>query len=153
MCYHSGPEWTWEQWQWRVTPHSPKLQHSWNLTIRLFSVISRTYVCGGLTALQRSSRCILQPQPTGQLKHWMCIYLYKDLCIVTRTKPEKKKLTQFWDKRCPFWLGRAKDILKVQVDQMISTQLLCRKWYSLSKSRTNVFFYYTLKKKKKIIVI
>ena len=43
-CYHSRPEWTWEQWQWRGTPHSPKPQHYWNLTIRLFSVISRTRV-------------------------------------------------------------------------------------------------------------
>ena len=65
-CYHSGPEWTWEQWQWRGTPHSPKLQHCWNLTIRLFSVISRTLVSGGLTPLQRCSQCILQPQLTGQ---------------------------------------------------------------------------------------
>ena len=51
------------------TPHSPKLQHCWNLIIRLFSVISRTLVSvggGGLTPLQRSSRCILQPQSTGQ---------------------------------------------------------------------------------------
>ena len=39
MCYHSGPEWTREQWQWRSTPHSLKLQHHWNLSIRLFSVI------------------------------------------------------------------------------------------------------------------
>ena len=29
-------------------PHSLKLQHYWNLTIRLFSVISRTLVGGGL---------------------------------------------------------------------------------------------------------
>ena len=37
------------------------------LTIRLFSVISRTFVReGGLTPLQRCSQCILQPQPTGQ---------------------------------------------------------------------------------------
>ena len=41
-CCHSGPEWTWEQWQWRCTPHFPKLQHYWNFTIRLFSVKSRT---------------------------------------------------------------------------------------------------------------
>ena len=46
-CYHSGPQWTWEQWQWRGTLHSPKLQHHWNLTIRLFIVISRTLVGGG----------------------------------------------------------------------------------------------------------
>ena len=31
-----------EQWQLRGTPHSPKLQHYWNLTIRLFSVIQDT---------------------------------------------------------------------------------------------------------------
>ena len=44
-------------------------QHHWNLTIRLFSVISRTLIGGGgggLTLLPRSSRCILQPEPTGQ---------------------------------------------------------------------------------------
>ena len=46
-CYQSGPEWTWEQWQWRGTPYSPKLQHCWNLTIRLFSVMSRTLVSEG----------------------------------------------------------------------------------------------------------
>ena len=28
--YHSGSEWIWEQWQWRSTPHSHKLQHSLN---------------------------------------------------------------------------------------------------------------------------
>ena len=47
-CYHAGPEWTWERWQWRGTPHSPKPLHHWNLTIRLFSVISRILVRGGL---------------------------------------------------------------------------------------------------------
>ena len=30
--------------QWRSALHFPKLQHHWNLTIRLFSVISRTLV-------------------------------------------------------------------------------------------------------------
>ena len=39
-CYHSWPEWTWEQWQWKGT------LHSCSLTIRLFSVISRTLVVG-----------------------------------------------------------------------------------------------------------
>ena len=32
------------------------------------SVISRTLLGGGLTFLQRNSRCILQAQPTGQAK-------------------------------------------------------------------------------------
>ena len=37
-----------------------------NLNIRLISVISRAPVLGwGLTTLHRSSRCILQPEPTG----------------------------------------------------------------------------------------
>ena len=46
--YHCGPEWTWEWLQWRGTPHSPKPQHCWNLTIWLFSVISMTLVGGVL---------------------------------------------------------------------------------------------------------
>ena len=46
------PEWTWERWQWRGTPHSQKLQHYWNLTIRLFSVKCRTLV-GGVLPLCR----------------------------------------------------------------------------------------------------
>ena len=51
----------------KVTPHSPKLSHYWNLTIRLLSLISWTPVEGvGLTPLQRSSRCIPQPQRTGR---------------------------------------------------------------------------------------
>ena len=37
---HAGPEWTWEQLQWRGAPYSPRSQHYWDLTIRLFSVIS-----------------------------------------------------------------------------------------------------------------
>ena len=66
-CYHSGPQWTRERWQWRGAPRFPKLQHLWNLTIRLFSVIYQdTRLVGWLTPQQRSSRCILQPQPAGQ---------------------------------------------------------------------------------------
>ena len=43
-CYHFGPVWTWEQWQWRDTLHSPKIQDYWSLTIRLFDVISKKLV-------------------------------------------------------------------------------------------------------------
>ena len=64
-CCHSGPEWTRERWQWRGTPHSTKLQHCWNLTIRLFSVIPG-HSLGGLAPLQSCSHCILQPQSTVQ---------------------------------------------------------------------------------------
>ncbi len=44
-----------------------KQQHYWNLTKRLPVIISGTLLRGSLTSLQRSSRCILQPQPTGQV--------------------------------------------------------------------------------------
>ena len=48
-------------------PGSNGNEHHWKLTIRLFSVISRTFVWGGgLTSLQRCSRCILLTQPTRQ---------------------------------------------------------------------------------------
>ena len=45
-CYNSGPERTWQWWQWRGTLHSPKLQHYWSLTIILFSIIFRTFAGG-----------------------------------------------------------------------------------------------------------
>ena len=47
-----------------ITLHSPKLQHYWRFTIRLFRVISRTHVWGVLLFCRRYSRCILQLQPT-----------------------------------------------------------------------------------------
>ena len=55
---------TWERWQWRGTLHSSKLQHYRNFIIRLFNVISRTFVMGGVTSMQRCCRCIRQPQAT-----------------------------------------------------------------------------------------
>ena len=57
-CYHFMPQWTWEKWQRRGTPHSPKFQYNWNLTIRLFSIISRTLV-GGVLPLCREAVSLL----------------------------------------------------------------------------------------------
>ena len=54
-CYHSGPEWTRERWRWRGTPHSPKLQLCWKLSIRLFSVISRTLFGGSYPSAEVQS--------------------------------------------------------------------------------------------------
>ena len=59
--YHCRPKWTWEQ----STPHSPKLQYHWSLTIRLFSAISWTLVGGVLPLCSENGRYILHPQPTG----------------------------------------------------------------------------------------
>ena len=58
-----------------------KLQYCWNLTIRLFIVISRTLVGWGcLTPLQRCSQCILQPQLTGQQTSWDCSKFNNNNC-------------------------------------------------------------------------
>ena len=46
----------------RGTPHSPKHQHYWSLAIQ-------DTRWGNLTPLQRCSRNILQPQPTGLLQN------------------------------------------------------------------------------------
>ena len=65
-CYHSGPEWTWERWQWRATLHSSKLQHHWNLTIRLFSVISRnTRMWGSYSSAKVQSVYFYSPSRVG----------------------------------------------------------------------------------------
>ena len=47
VCYHSWPEWTWEQWQGRGAPYSLKPKLHSNLTIRLFRDISRTLIGRG----------------------------------------------------------------------------------------------------------
>ena len=71
--YHFGPMWTRERWQWSGGPHSLKLQHYWNLTIRLFRVISGHSLRGGdLNPMKKSSWCILQPQPTVQITYDIC---------------------------------------------------------------------------------
>ena len=81
--YHSGLDWSWERWQWKGTPYSTNLHHYWNLTIRLFSFISRTFVGVCLNLRQRKSRCILQPKPIGpQNTHWWVLLLCRDtLCV------------------------------------------------------------------------
>ena len=93
--YHSGPEWTWERLQWRGTSHSPKLQHYWNLTIRMFSV-NQDIRWGNFTDLHWCSRCILQPQSTGPT--WLEFELaYFGAVVqhfshyVTITPPEKER--------------------------------------------------------------
>ena len=48
--YFSASKWTWEQWQWRGTPHSTKLQHNWSLTIR-FLVLQKEHSLEGSYSL------------------------------------------------------------------------------------------------------
>ena len=55
----SGPEWTWGKGQWRCTLHSPKLQHYWKLTIRLFSVIYQDTHWEGVLPLCREAVSVL----------------------------------------------------------------------------------------------
>ena len=64
-CYHAGPEWTWEQWQWKGALHSPKPQHHWNFTIRLFSVISRTLIEGVLPLCRGAVSIFYSPSRLG----------------------------------------------------------------------------------------
>ena len=64
-CYLSRPEWTWVRWKWRSTPHSPKFQNYWNLTIKLFSVISRTLVGGVLPFGRDAVGVFFNPSSTG----------------------------------------------------------------------------------------
>ena len=59
------PELNWEQWQWRGTLHSPKLQHYWNLTIRLFSV-----TLGGGSYPSAEKQSLYSTAPTDWATHW-----------------------------------------------------------------------------------
>ena len=53
-CYHSGPEWTCERWQWRGTPHSLRLQHYWDLINKLLMSYPG-YTWGGVLPLCREA--------------------------------------------------------------------------------------------------
>ena len=66
-CCHAGPEWTWEQWQWRDTHYSPNPQHYWDLTIRLFSVISRTLIGEVLSLCRGAVSVFYSPSQLGNL--------------------------------------------------------------------------------------
>ena len=74
--YHSVPEWTWEQWQWRGVPHSRKLQHDWNLTIRSFIVISKTLIGGGVLRLCRGQSNYSTAPADWKKYVYLCIYNY-----------------------------------------------------------------------------
>ena len=79
MCNHSRPKWTWEQWQWSSTPHSPKLQHYWNLNIRLFSVISRTLI-GVFYSLSQMGKFLY-------IYIYIYIYICLHVCLYVFTNP------------------------------------------------------------------
>ena len=63
-------EWTWEQYLWRGTPHSPKLQDYWSLTIRWFSVISSTPVGGVLPLCRDAVGVFCSPSGLGCMGLW-----------------------------------------------------------------------------------
>ena len=67
-----------EIWQWRGAPYSPRPYHCWDLTIRLFNVISRTLVWGVITPLHRCSQCILSPR---QLEGYLVVLCIKHLSL------------------------------------------------------------------------
>ena len=59
----------------RGTPHSPKLQHYWNFTIRLFSVISWTLIGGVLPLCREAISVFYSPSRLGNI-------LLEELCIM-----------------------------------------------------------------------
>ena len=63
-CYHSSPEWAWEQSQWRTTMQSPNLQ-DWSLSIRGFNVISRTLIGGVLPLYKDTVGVLCSPSRLG----------------------------------------------------------------------------------------
>ena len=80
---HPGSEWTWEQWQWRSTPYSPKLQNYWSLTLRLFPVISRPLV-GGVLARCRYTVGVLCSQNLPDSFPFLCpfhiLLVHRPIC-------------------------------------------------------------------------
>ena len=94
-CNHSGSEWTWEQWQWRSTQYSSKLQ-DWRLTIISFSAMSRILIeVAVLTPLQRCSQHILQPQPPGQATQRLSDEHFKSIVIFSFSSLKQNDILKF----------------------------------------------------------
>ena len=73
-CYQSRTVWVWEWWHWRDTPHSLNLQHYWNLTIRLFSVIARTLIGGVLPLCREAVGVFYSPSRLGYIYNEQIMY-------------------------------------------------------------------------------
>ena len=61
--------------------------------------MSRTLVGVGLTALQRCSRYILQPQPTGQPLRgsiYICVCVCVCVCVCERERERERERVQIW---------------------------------------------------------
>ena len=83
-CYHSAPEWTWKWWEWMST------QHYWNLTIRLFSIISRTLVRLSYPSTEMQSAYSTTIADWARVK--LIIYIYICVCVCIHVKQLEKKL-------------------------------------------------------------
>ena len=68
-----------KRWQWRGTPHSPKLLHCWNLTIRLFCIISRTLVWGVLPLCKKLYPHNVSTDGAENTKAQMRVRIYNSL--------------------------------------------------------------------------
>ena len=81
--YHSGPEWTWEQWQWRSTPHSQKLHQ-----IVLCSIQDTHCGGGGVLPHSRDIVCVFySPSRLGK-SFDKTLYLTHDMKITCVYKVE-----------------------------------------------------------------
>ena len=118
MCYHSRPEWTWERWQSKGTPHFLKLQNYWGLTIRLFSFISRTLI-GGLLPLCRDA---VSPSRVSQ---------YHSVTLFSHT---------IWvDVVIRFWFLELKFLLKINILLYIVSSV-SRWFWSISVTLFNPYY-------------
>ena len=130
-CYHSGPEWTWERWQWRGTPHSPKLQHCWNLTIRLFSVISG-HSLGGESYPSEEMQLVYSTAPVWYkcIMHCQWFYNRNELNIIKKEIDSDQELMQaLIESRYSIYISETKIVYWILTEPFIYVwKLLCEQF-------------------------
>ena len=102
--YYSESERTHESWQWRSTPHSPKLQY-WYPTIRWLRVMSRKLIrVGSLPLCNCTVGVFYSPSWQGRFSNWFvtlifclfyCVVLEK-LCVYLMYFPFLWVLYSLW---------------------------------------------------------
>ena len=70
---------------WKSVPYSSKFQHHWNLTFRLFSVISGTLIGGGVLLLCKGSVGVFySPSRLGKEKFGLMWFIRLTSCLLLK---------------------------------------------------------------------
>ena len=107
----------------------PKLQHHWNLTNRLFSVISRTLIAGGLTPLQTVAVGVFYS--LSQMGKHAVEFHTKDTPILWEVLSICRGYIQHLSRRISFWMESTQILHWSLTETPTHAQIISTFWWEL----------------------